>query len=224
MKRHIFLLLMIGLISCSNGKKESTQKETTKRDTSLITTYKSLLANASEFDKKFVNHLLKTIEEFENRELDTTLIGLGQFEEDNKIDTIKTRVFEENGKIIAYSSWTKNGKLLWEKQIIEPYMWINENPLFEGGKRSKWVTFTIGVYHTSPNIYRIEKYENLRTGSIRGGIEDLKKNGFEVDTVLYKKYIENYKGDLMDWGQPESRDGLFIWYEPLKRFVSYYKD
>lgn len=212
------------MISCTNGKQGSSQKAINHKDTLLITTYKSLLPNASEFDKKFINQLLKTIEEFENKKLDTTLIGLGQFEEDNKIDTIKTRVFEETGKIIAYSSWTKNGKLLWEKQINEPYMWINENPLFDGDKRSKWVTFTIGVYHTAPNIYRIKEYDNLRAGSVRVGIEDLEKNGLKVDSDLYKKYIENYKGDLMDWGHPESRDGLFIWYEPLKRFVAYYKD
>ena len=215
---------MIGLISCTNRKKESNQKENIQRDTSLIAAYKSLLPNASEFDKKFINHLLKTIEEFQSRKLDTTFIGLGRFEENNEIDTIKTRVFEETGKIIVYSSWTKNGKLLWEKQITDPYMWINDNPLFEGGKRSKWVTFTIGVYHTAPNIYRIEEYENLRAGSVKLGIEDLEKNGFKVESDLFKNYVENYKGDLMDWGDPEGREGLFIWYEPLKRFVAYYKD
>jgi hypothetical protein len=55
------------------------------------------------------------------------------------------------------------------------------------------------------------------------GVDDLKKKGYTVDRETYKQYTSDYKGCLIAWGHPESREGLFIWYEPLKIFILFYQ-
>jgi hypothetical protein len=42
-----------------------------------------------------------------------------------------------------------------------------------------------------------------------------------VNEASYKKYIEDFNGELLEFGEPERRY-LVIWYEPIKDFVTFY--
>jgi hypothetical protein len=223
MQRIIFFLLLTGIIACTNINSKSDKNKVPCNDTLLINTYVGLLKNAPESDTKFIHHLLKTINTFCNKDLDTTILTFCQLDNDNLTDTIVTRAYEDKNKIIANSSWTKNGKVQWENKISDPYLWINENELFDFQKRSKWVTFTIAIYYAAPEVHNISEYNNL-SDAIELGYGELDKEGLQVTKEKYKQYIENFKADIIAWGQPESRDGLYIWYEPMKRFVSFYHE
>ena len=179
-----------------------------------------LLKYTEERENKFLLQLIETFEKFSNKALDTVLYTTCFIETNKKLDTIKTRVFEYKDSIIVYSSWIKNDKLLWEKKITNPYMWIDDDPFFEN---NKWITFTIGIYYAPPEIHKIDDFINLKKWGVGVGVNELQELGFTIDKESYEQYIENFNGNSIEWGDPESREGLFIWYEPLQRFVVFYQ-
>lgn len=195
-----------------------------REDSLLLSKYKNLLGKTSGIEKDFINDLISTITIFQANELDTTILRFGAFDTDNVTDTISTRIFLKLDTVIVSSTWTKNLQLLWFNKLKNPYLWINNDSLFEYKKRSKWVTFTIGYKHAVPEIYKIGDYSSLINSAVDFGVEDLQKHGIIVDKETYKQYLINFNGDLISWGDPENREGLFIWYDPAKRFVLYYQD
>jgi hypothetical protein len=54
------------------------------------------------------------------------------------------------------------------------------------------------------------------------GVDDLNKAGIPIDKERYKAYLQDFKGELLTYGQPESREGLWIWYKPAGRMITYY--
>lgn len=54
------------------------------------------------------------------------------------------------------------------------------------------------------------------------GLDDLNKMGIRLDTEAYKTYLREFKGGLLSFGQPEFREGLWIWYKPAGRMITYY--
>lgn len=74
-----------------------------------------------------------------------------------------------------------------------------------------------------PEIYQIVDFQNILDLCIDFGVGDLKKKGHLFDEEGFKNYFKHYKGKLIAWGHPENREGLFIWYEPLKVFVLFYQ-
>jgi hypothetical protein len=43
-----------------------------------------------------------------------------------------------------------------------------------------------------------------------------------LDKEQYRAYLQDFKGDLLEYGQPASREGLWIWYKPAGRMITYY--
>ena len=224
MRYLILIILLVGLYSCSNNNEVSKNKNNSNQDTSILTKYNNQLAHSNKIEKDFILKVINTIECFKNRDLDTTVFLNCFIDNDKIIDTIKTRVFDLHDTIIVHSTWMKNGCIQWEKKFKNPYLWISDNSLFEYNKRDKWVTFTIGIYNAIPKIYKLEDYKNLIKPSIEIGLNDLKENGFYIKKEAYKQYVLNFKGNIIIYGEPEDREGMFIWYEPLKRFVSFYHE
>jgi len=179
-----------------------------------------LLKYTEEREKKFLLQLTETFEKFSNKVLDTVLYTTCFIETNEKLDTIKTRIFEDRDSIIVHSSWVKNNKLLWEKKITNPYIWVDDDPFFEN---NKWITFTTGIYYAPPNIYKIEDFIRLKEWAVGLGLNELQELDSSIDRESYEQYFENFNGNLIEWGDPESREGLFIWYKPLQRFVVFYR-
>jgi hypothetical protein len=224
MKKLIIYLIPIVLMSCSNTSQ--IQKHSTNKpgDSTLIQTYRKLLPNSTKFEKKFITEVIGTFSKFQNKNLDTTILIIGLLDSDNLHDTIVSRVFVNRDTVYVQSEWRKNGNLLWQHIDKNPYMEINDNELFSFDKRSIWVTFTIGYLYTLPRLYSIDDYKNLELEAIKLGVYELNKSNFSTDSVIYKEYLKSFKSNLLEWGNPESRAGLFVWYEPAKRFVTFFRD
>jgi len=193
-------------------------------DTNLILKYKNRLEKANDEEKKYINELLGVISRFQNRKLDTTVLTIGFIDDDKAIDTIRSRVFLKHDTIWVNSNWINNRDTIWEYSLKNPYSYISDFALFQFNKRDIWVTFTIGIYQAIPKTYKIQDFRNLTEVAVKMGIQDLGSKGFKIGDNDYKDYISNFTGDLIDWGQPEDREGLFIWCRLAKRFVIYYHD
>jgi hypothetical protein len=127
----------------------------------------------------------------------------------NDIDTVSTRVNLKGDSTYVFYCWTKNQNVLWAENLVSSTVKSEK-------MRHKVEDFI-------PETYKVSDFQDLMDFCVDFGVDDLMKKGHEVDTASYRKYVLNYKGDLITWGHPESREGLFIWYEPLKIFVLFYQ-
>ena len=242
-KHHLFYYnrlllstLLILFVSCFNNTKKRSQivlddspikseeiEECHNSDASFISAYQDMLSKCTdEWEKKFIYQLIETFENFSNKALDTVLYTTCFIESNERLDTIATRIFENEDGIVVYYSWVKNGKLLWEKKISDPYVWVKDDTFFYNEEWIKWIRFTTGIYYAPPEIYEISDIE-LYDFFVERVLSELQGLGFTIDRESYEQYIESFTGNLIVWGEPEVRDGVFIWYEPLQRFVIYYR-
>jgi hypothetical protein len=187
-------------------------------DSNLISQYKIRLTKGDNHEKLFIENMLNLIHDFNNKKLDTTVLTIGYISNDSLIDTIQTRIFYKNNVIMVTYNWIKNHDTLWNFQIKDPYLFVSNDDLFID-KRSVWVTFTVGVYLVVPKILKFNDYKYLLEMSFDRK-KYFKKEG--IDLNEYRQYINNFKGNLLQWGDNWHIEGVYIWYEPLKRLILYY--
>ena len=89
------------------------------------------------------------------------------------------------------------------------------------------MTFAIGIIYGCPDIESYQESNNRIDTAVKRlacelGISYLKEKGIRVNELDYKKYLKNYKGNLLNFGDPESDEGIWIWYQPAKCLVRYY--
>ena len=235
MTRYFFAGLIIISLGCNSGNQNEKTRSTlndsnqsteviVSNDTTLLKDYRALLVSVDQKELDFVKNLIATVTRFATKNLDTTIISIGKIDTDNTPDTIRSRVFKKDEDIIVLSSWSKDSKICWADTLVNPYLWISDNPLFDYELRSFWVTFTIGLHYAAPDIKNIQEYSSLIDMAGQIGIQSLIDSGLKEDPYSYKGYLNSFKNDLVTWGEPERRDGLFIWYEPKQRFVLFYRD
>ncbi|MDR2840938.1 MAG: hypothetical protein LBV75_06705 [Paludibacter sp.] len=146
----------------------------------------------------------------QNVHFDTTMYLLCSIESDIEIDTISTQVYLKSDTIYIFYKWIKNNDTIW-----------SENLKYFTEFEQEWITYSIN--HSLPNIYNISDFQDLWSICVDFGYNDLKHRGYAIDKEIYKQYLLNHKGCLIEWGHPESREGLFVWYEPLRIFVLFYQ-
>lgn len=185
-----------------------------------INNYKKL---ESSLKSDFIDKLTKTVIQFSDRKADTTILQICNIDNLGKLDTIKNQVYYYKGNVFVNSAWTKDGEKLWEQEIKNPYLWIGDSDEFQFDTRKPWVTYTIAIYYGIPDIENIDYYSHIDKEMIQNiGIDWAKRKNISISRDEYAKYLENFKGDIIAYGHPENRDGLIIWYEPIKDFVLFY--
>lgn len=238
MTRQLFFGLIFIFLGCNSGNHQHENSNSIKtsndsdllfeqkisNDTTLLKVYRTLLDSVDQNELVFIKELITTMKRYSSRNLDTTVFSLGKIDTDNTIDTIRSRVFKEKNDIIVQSTWSKSGRIYWTYTLKNPYLWISNNKLFDYQLRSYWVTFTIGFLYAVPDIESIQKYSTLLEIATTTGIQNLESSGIKEDPDSYKKYLSSFLNDLVSWGDPEEREGLFIWYEPQQKFVLFYHD
>jgi len=189
-------------------------------DINIIDNYKK---NESSVHKEFTERLINTIQNFQNRKADTTLIQIGNIDNIGELDTIINRIYYYDRDVWVNSSWTKNGIKMWEEKIKNPYLWINDSEEFQYDTRKPWVTFTIGIYYAIPELDNIDNYSHIdKQLVLQIGESWCKRKNIKISESEYSEYLDNFKGDIIAHGDPEIRHELLIWYEPIKDFLLFY--
>jgi hypothetical protein len=223
MKVIVGIFLIICLCSFNYSFRLIGTRNVYNNDSVLISKYQKQLISATGTEKEFLSDLIYTIKKFESKKLDTTISQVAHFESNNQADTVTSRIYEKHDSIYVTYEWRKYGELFWSQTIKNPYTYMGESTLYQYDTRDKWVTFTIGIYQAIPEIENIKGYRDLYM-SVENGLETLKSIGITIKLEDYKNYILNYQGDLITYGEPIVRDGMFIWYAPAKRFLLYYHE
>lgn len=97
-------------------------------------------------EQAFFALLMETLEQFEQRAVDTTLLTIGNIDGQGPPDTITSTVTVEQGKVLFHSRWVRQGEVLWEEDLPDPYMALNESEVFDYEQRSPWVTLTTALH------------------------------------------------------------------------------
>jgi hypothetical protein len=172
-------------------------------------------------DKKFVSSFFDIIKQFNGKKLDTTILTIGNLDGDLDQDTIFSRVYYDSGSIYVDAKWIKNHHVLWTDKYADPYTELNAD-LFDS-TRPTWVCFAIGIIYGPPHFHnRNEVDSGVRSLVIDQGVDDLNTAGIHLDKEQYKAYLQDFKGDLLTYGQPASREGVWIWYKPAGLMITYY--
>src|SRR5258706_761479 len=198
-------------------------------DKELISQYEKELTSGTEsFKAKFISRLIAVMQQFNGNVLDTTMIVVGNLDGDNKQDTIRNRVYLVSKDVTVKSSWVVNNDTLWKSEFQNPYFVIDTNHLFEPDTtaRGLWLTFSTAINYSIPTIESKAEFDNSFGKSKQMlfdfGISELKQKGINISLKEYQEYLNNFKGELLNFGEPENREGLYIWYQPAKCFITYY--
>jgi hypothetical protein len=173
------------------------------------------------YDKKFISNFSNLVSKFNGKHLDTTFLSFGNIDGDGDQDTIVNRVWFDGDSVYVDSKWIKDHQILWKDRFSDPYTELN----IEGtgdSVRNPWVVFAIGVLYGPPDFY--PPFDNkIDSMVVSQGMENLANDGIHTDIESYKAYLQEFKGQTMNFGQPEGREGLWIWYKPAKRMINYYQ-
>lgn len=185
--------------------------------------HEACIGDTVSYDKKFISNFFEIIKRFNGRKLDTTILTTGNLDGDLVPDSIFTRVYFESDSIFADSKWVKDNQVRWEDKYTDPYTELKADLL--DNSRNTWVMFAIGIVYGPPDFYpRNDAIDSSVISSVYDqGVEDLKGLGIHVNKDQYKAYLQNFKGDVITCGQPESRERLWIWYKPSGHMITYYQ-
>ena len=197
-------------------------------DKKLLNTYVAAYQNDTIAEEKiYFSKLLHIINEFNGKKLDTTLLTIGNIDDDTEKDTIFSRVYYNSNRVYVDSKWLKNNKVFWNYKYANPYLSFN-SALLNYDTRSIWTIFAVGILYGTPAINTRQEFDEHADSSLQNvvydyGVADLKKAGIKINKEDYKTYLKNFKGELLEFGEPETREGLFIYYKPAKRIITYYQ-
>jgi hypothetical protein len=208
----------------SNSKTESALiNDADSRDLAVLGSYMKAFQSFDSREQEFLSTVLPVIKRFRGKALDTQAVAHGDIDGDGEKDLIESHIFETNGVIHVESCWRKNEKVLWSYNLENPYLWIGPSELFQYDTRDIWVVFTIAITSALPKLHSISDFKISKERIISDGIRGLVENGFKITREEYRKYLESFKGLILQYGEPELGGGfLYIWYEPAKRFIPYY--
>ncbi len=175
------------------------------------------------YDKQFATHLGAILEQFNGKKLDTTVLTIGNLAGEPSPDTIYSRVYYKQDTVFVSSKWIKNNQLLWQDKYTDPYSSLDTN-LFRDSSSNTWLYFAIGVVYGAPNILSRGNVDTSVLNLVyQLGLDDLKKAGVHISKAEYQAYLHTFKGQLLAFGEPESREGVWIWYKPAGLMISYYQ-
>ena len=191
-------------------------------DPALLKKYQeACLHDTASYDKKFVSNFFDIIKQFNGKKLDTTILTIGNLDGDLDQDTIFSRVYNDSGYIYVDAKWIKNHHVLWRDKYADPYTELNAD-LFDS-TRPTWVCFAIGIIYGPPDFHTRNEVDSGALSLVFDqGVDDLNGAGIHMDKEQYRAYLRDFKGDLLAYGQPASREGLWIWYKPAGRMITYY--
>jgi hypothetical protein len=175
------------------------------------------------YDKKFAANIGPILYKFNGKKLDTTVLTIGNLAGEPSPDTIYSRVYYRKDTVFVTSKWIKNNQVLWQDKYTDPYSSLDTN-LFRDTSSNTWLYFAIGVVYGAPEIL---PRDHVDTGVLnlvyQIGLDDLEKAGVHINKEEYQAYLHTFKGQLLAFGEPESREGVWIWYKPAGKMITYYQ-
>lgn len=199
------------------------ESKISEREKSAAKTLLKIEENYSKYDKyekENAKEIFLTIKNLTHKRLDTTFITVEKFDNDSEIDTIYTSIYEQGQDIKIKYSFYKRNALIWSDSINNPYLWIGNTPPLDNSYND---LFQLAMTATKGCVAQKNDWNNPIDDLVLNiGVAYINSQGLSISKEEYKKYITEFKGELLIYKQDESGGQLSIWYEPLKDFIIFY--
>jgi len=211
------------ILELENKLKAKLESRTIKISSTRLQEYKSYYDSSDKWDRQFMDKMFWTIDKFNNRPADSTILTIGNIDGIEPLDTITNRVYFSEDTVYVESNWSRNGEILWSDDIKNPYLGIGMSDLFDYDLRHPWVTFTIAIHMSTADLTERADYSGInRKIALEMASWYIKRKELEITDEEYESYFDSFNGQLFSYGDPEGRNSLHQWYEPKKTFILYY--
>ncbi|MCV9388438.1 YARHG domain-containing protein [Reichenbachiella ulvae] len=211
------------IVELEKEKRRELERKEIKIDDAVLSQYESSELSADGWTKQFLAKMFQTIDQFEGRPADTTMFTIGNIDGIGNQDTIKTHIQAVDNDIFVSSTWSRKGEIIWSNSQKNPYLGINSDDIFSYEGRHPWVTFTIALNYSSPELSSRNDYAGIdRETAIKMAEWYIERKNLNISMVEYTSYFDSFDGQLILFGEPEIRHELMQWYEPKKQFILYY--
>ncbi len=159
-----------------------------------------------------------------HNKLDTTFFTIADFDNSSGIDTVTTRIIEkEYGEFNIVYSLLRKGTVIWSTKSSNPYFWLGDNQLFEEWDNHYFFGYLALKYCRAEKVDMWKPLEEEVLNQIVNlGYAEIQDEASNISKSEYKRFIVNYDGDLIEHSQFEAGSKLQIWFEPIKKFISFY--
>lgn len=194
------------------------------RDVKIIRRYEAELANLGKKDIEFLMEVLELIKTYKYRGIDTTIFSIGDADGDSQNDTVRTKIYEKNNEIIVKYCWVKRNIMMWEYIYRNPYLYLGDSEIFQFDSRDLWIVLNVTLKYCVFQFKDFDDYKHIDLNlAVAVGTTYLKQKEFGTTEEDYKQYLQNFTGQLACYAQEEAGCNLDIWYEPLGRFIPFYR-
>ncbi len=190
------------------------------RDIKVLINYEDSLLYLNNKEINTIKNAVNLMKQFRYTTIDTTIYSTGYINSDDIIDTANTTIKLINNKISIIYSWVKDDSLIWEYMFIDPYLWVSDSKLFEYGTRDIWVTLAIAAEKC---IFEFKNKYDFEFITEESGAYIAHLYEKSIIEKQFLNYIKNSIKQVVIYSQDESGGNLDFWYEPLNKFVPYYR-
>ena len=140
------------------------------------------------------------------------------------MDTVITRIREkEYGVINIDYSILRKGIIIWRTKSSNPYFWLGDNPLFQEWDNHYFYGYLALKYCRAKRVDMWKPLEEeILNQIVSHGYTEIQDEEYNISKSEYKRFIVNHDGDLIEHSQFEAGSKLQIWFEPIKKFISFY--
>ncbi|MGY5353487.1 YARHG domain-containing protein [Wenyingzhuangia sp. IMCC45467] len=172
-------------------------------------------------DKETVVEIFEFIKKFTYKNIEIINSTIDNYDNLLGKDTIHTTVIEKkfNEFILEYS-FSKENKKIWFETHKNPYLRIGDHEILDNYENY----FIKGYMATKYTIARSMEMFNLplKEYQINIGLSSIRREGLTIEKNEYEEYLNNFNDNLLLLPYDESGGGLYIWFEPLNKFIDFY--
>ncbi len=172
-------------------------------------------------EQKTAEGIFRFIKSYTFQRLDTVLYTIADFDTQAGLDTIQTIIKEtELGNFTLNYRFEKNNKTMWQDSVVNPYFWIGDHEIFKNWENHFYIGFTATQFCKAQSNAMWEQPFEL--GLLELGYSSILDCDQHATISEYESYLKNFRGNLLNYNAYEGGGKLLVWYEPIKRFITFY--
>jgi len=190
-----------------------------QRDIIILINYENNLDSLSKNEIDIVKDAVELIKQFRYNKIDTSITSFGFVNSDTIIDTIKTIFKNIDDTIIVEYCWQVKDSCFWNFKYKNPFFFY-ESPLFEYEKVDMWITLALAIRNCVFEFKEKSEFNGIDLKTAASCASYFEKN---VSQQEFEKYIKNSVRQVVFYANEEMGPRFDFWYEPLNKFVPYYR-
>ena len=187
------------------------------RDIQLLKLLGDSLKFYNHYEIEFIKNTLKQIKKFRYSKIDTHLLAVGYIDSDLKMDTVSTHIFFQENKVFVEHIWKKKGKVRWKHRQNDhgKSFYISNRPLFLYENANIWFILN--------NVLEKSFFEFTEKTLSPGYPAMINSFSSQFDKSTIENYVRDSVKQVVIYERLVPNTRIDFWYEPLEKFLPYYR-